>query len=286
MKYTLMTTSMVFPLVGKLEAGVPLDDVLKEYYDMLQMVSKCGLDAVDITGLEVDFFGTETVKKALADAGLECGCLIQMDTYAETDPGKHETIVMNAEQKILTAKELGASYMMLGLIAHPGADKQSDDELRNSIIRNIRPIAEFGKEQGVTVSVEDTPVISLPLSCSDDVKKVLDNIPELSLTFDTGNMIHAGDDPLHFYEVLKDRIAYVHIKDIVYTDDPTDGDETCDGRYIVATIHGKGVIDLDSIIKTLRDDGYDGWLMLEYVGHENHRENISDAKKWLDAILA
>ena len=286
MKYTLMTTSMVFPLAGQLEAGVPVDDVVKQYDEMLKMVSGCGLGAVEITSLETDVFGLDHVKKALADAGLECGCFIHMDAFAETDPARHEAIVETAKQKIQAAEELGSKYVMLALMAQPDAEKHSEDELRSALIRNIRPIAEFGWERGVTVSVEDTPEIRLPLSSSDDMKAVLDSIPELSLTFDTGNMIHRGDEPLHFYDELKNRVAYVHVKDMAYTDDPACGDKTCDGRYITAAMHGEGIIDFDSIFSALKQDGYDGWLMLEYVGHENHAENISAAKKWLDEKLA
>lgn len=285
MKYTLMTTSMVFPMAGKLSGGASPEDIRKEYSDMMAMISECGLNAVEITSLELDMFGPDYVKKVLEQNGLSCGCVIHMDKYAETDPSKHESIVQSAQEKILEAKYLGAEYVMLALMAQENAEEHSSAELTSALITNIRPIAEFGKEQSITVSIEDTPDIRLPLSGSNEIRPLLDAIPELSLTYDTGNMIFRNEDPVHFYDALRDRVAYVHIKDMEYTESSEGADITEDGRYVRTALHGHGVIDFKSIITALHSGGYDGWLMLEYAGHADHRDNIIAAKEYIDSCF-
>jgi sugar phosphate isomerase/epimerase len=275
---------MVLPVIWQIGTDITMEEAFKQYCDILRMVRECGFSAVEVTSLEVDTFGLDHVRAALAETGLKCACLIHMDFFAETDHEKHERIVINAQHKIIAAKELGAKHVMLGLMAQPDAEQHSNEELRESLMRNIRPIAVFGKEQDISVSVEDTPEIRLPLSNSGDLKTVLDSIPELSLTFDTGNMIHGGDDPEHFYQELKGHISYVHLKDMEYTEDYSAGELTADGRFITAAIHGKGIIDFENILRELRQDGYDGWLMLEYVGHENHEENIKAALRYIDVL--
>lgn len=285
MKYSLMTTSMVFPMADKLHAGTAMDEVKKEYADMLAMVADCGIPAVEITSLELDVFGLDFVKSALTRAGLTCGCLIHMDTYAETAEPKHGAIEETAMQKILDAKALGADYVMLALMAQPDAEDHGTEELRDALIRNIRPIAAFGAENGVTVSVEDTPDIRLPLCDSADIRPILDAIPALSLTYDTGNMLLKGEDTLAFYRALKDRVVYVHLKDMEYAGQSDNADPTIDRRWIRTALHGQGVLDFGSILRELRAGGYDGWLMLEYAGSENHAANIRAAKEMMDKLI-
>ena len=285
MEYSLMTTSMVFPLLDKFQKGASLEKLKAEYADMLSMVAGCGIPAVEITSLELDVFGFDCVKASLECAGLRCACVIHMDAYAETDEARHGAILVAAKEKILTAKALGAGYVMLALMAQPGAEQHSAEELRKALIRNIQPIAGFGAENGVTVSVEDTPDIRLPLCDSGDIRLILDAIPDLSLTYDTGNMLLRNEDSLSFYRVLKDRVVYVHLKDMEYSDMADGADPTADGRHIRTAIHGNGVLDFPSILRELKADGYEGWLMLEYAGHENHSDNIRAAKEMIDKIL-
>ena len=219
MKYSLMTTSMVFPLVEKLHSGVEMETVKKEYADMLHMAAGCGIPAVEITSLQMDVFGLGFVKEKLSESGLACRCLIHMDQYAQTNEEQSKGIVERARGKVLDAGALGAKYMMLALMAQPDAEGQDRGQLQDALVRNIRPIAFYGKEHGITVSVEDT---------------------------------------LGFYQNLKGRVVYVHLKDMEYTDQPDGADPALDGRYIRTVPHGKGVVDFQPILNTLRKDGYDG----------------------------
>ena len=283
MKKSLMTTSMVIPLIRQLQSGVPMEQILENYENILKTAADCGFSYVEITSMELEIFGVENIRKALARAGLRCSCLIHMDTFAETDLQKQERIRTSAVEKLHAAKELGTEYIMLALMAQPDAGSHSAEELREALVRTIRPVAVCGKEMGVTVSVEDTPEISLPLSSSEEMRALLDQIPELFLTYDTGNMLIRGEDPLHFYDALKDRIVYVHLKDMEYCE-KNEGDLTADGRSVKAVLHGRGMIDFKSVLKALKENGYDGILMLEYAGTDNHAENISAAVRYIDQI--
>jgi L-ribulose-5-phosphate 3-epimerase len=286
MNISLMTTSMVFPLVAQLQAGRSLDEVKAKYAEMLDMIADCGIPAVEVTSLELDVFGVETVRDALSRSGLVCSSVIHMDAYAQTDQANHDGIVDTAKKKILDAKALGAGYVMLALMAQPDIEKHSAEKLREALIGNIRPIAEFGKEQGITVSVEDTPDIRLPLCDSADLALVLEAIPELALTYDTGNMLFKNERTLDFYRKLKERVVYVHLKDVDYTNSSDEADRATDGRFIKAVLHTQGVMDFPAIVRELMDNSYDGWLMLEYVGKNHHAEHICAAKKAVETILS
>ena len=285
MKYSLMTTSMVFPLAARLQAGEAPETIREDYRKLFAMIAACGIPAVEVTSLELDLFGFDTVQEALNLAGLECACVIHMDMYAETDPARHEPIVTSAKEKILAAKALGAKYVMLALMAQPEAEQHSMSDLQESLIRNLQPIAAFGKQNGITISVEDTPDIRLPLCDSNDIRPLLDAVHDLSLTYDTGNMILKNEDTLSFYRTLNDRVVYVHLKDMAYTESREGSDPASDGRRVCTVLPGTGVIDFPSVLRELKQNGYNGWLMLEYAEHENHERNIKAAKETIDAAM-
>ena len=284
MKYSLMTTSIIFPMIGKLQSGVPKDKILDEYADILSNIAEIGIPAVEITSLELDLFGMDAVSAALKGAGLSVAGIIHMDQYADTDPDRSSEITEKAKARALNAKQLGAKNMMLAMMAQPDVKDYTRNQLQEALIRNIRPIAVFGSEIGVKVSVENTPHAILPVCDSNDILELIQAVPELSLTYDTGNMVVKLEDSLTSYHRCKQFVSHIHLKDMVYTADEN-SDLTTDGRKIKAAPHGQGMIDFPSILSALNADNYQGFLVIEYVGSENHFAQIRKAKQYFDNLI-
>ena len=272
MKYSLMTASMIFPILWNPD----MDDATKkdEYTSIMKMIATTGVDAVEVTSLELDILGKDFINRTIKDANLEISGLIHMDNFA--DRQKSKTIVEESKRKILIANELGIKYVMLGLRAQEDFIFLPKDEMQAALVDNFSAVVEFGKTVGVTVTVEDTPNIKLPVCDSEDLLYLLEKVNYLKLTYDTGNMILKGENTIDFFDKLKDYVTYVHLKDMQYTDDSSTGDETINGSHVKATIHGEGVMDFRQIIRRLQDSGYNGWLMIEYVGQNDHAHNIKN----------
>lgn len=279
MKYSLMTTSLLFEMLGKLKSGIPIEDIKTEYQNMLQKTAALGIPAVEITSLELELFGMDFIKAALKENHLEPACLVHLDQYAAVIAEQSAEIVSKAIQRINDAVTLGTKNMMLALMAQPDAEKYSYHEKQQALISCIKPIARSGAEHGIAVSVEDTPNIAVPLCDSKDTAALLNAVEELHLTFDTGNMMLKGEDPLAYYRQFKDRVSHVHLKDMIYAEQ---GDSASDGRKMSAALHGKGLVHFPEILKELRTDGYDGYLVIEYVGTGEHFTHIQEAKEYLD----
>jgi len=100
-------------------------------------------------------------------------------------------------------------------------------------------------------------------------QRMLDAVPGLELVFDTGNPTHSDDcNPLlegrpfvagvkqsawDFYRQVRERVAYVHIKD---------GTVGADGTH-VHTWPGEGAGDVKRIVADLLSRGYDGGFSME-----------------------
>jgi sugar phosphate isomerase/epimerase len=79
------------------------------------------------------------------------------------------------------------------------------------------------------------------------------------MTYDTGNALRIGDEPVKAVKKMAKYIFATHTKDIVpvYGADPQDWD------FFSSVPVGDGVIDMPALVKTLIGEGYDGLFAIE-----------------------
>ena len=100
---------------------------------------------------------------------------------------------------------------------------------------------------------------------SEEVEEFLQGCPQGYLLLDTGHLAGAGGDPVYFVEKYFDRIAAVHVKDFVYKkEDAPNGNKKI--RFCELGVGEMGDIN-KTIITTLLQKGYEGWI---YVEHDTH----------------
>lgn len=116
--------------------------------------------------------------------------------------------------------------------------------------------------------------------------RLLENVPGLKLCFDTGNPVFTDDrnqakpypkqSPWEFYSMVRDHIAYVHIKDGVW--------DYLQGGKPIFTFAGEGQGDVYAILKDLLARGYDGGLSIEphlaVVFHDATVQSEEAVKHW------
>jgi len=90
---------------------------------------------------------------------------------------------------------------------------------------------------------------------------------DLPLCVDTGHLLIGGTDPVDLVRRHPHRVGHVHLKDVrqdlaeqVRQGAITYTEAVAQGIY---TPLGAGDVDLDTLLKLLRDNDYDGWYVLE-----------------------
>jgi inosose dehydratase len=150
----------------------------------------------------------------------------------------------------------------------PGEAGQMTKAEWDGFASRFRDIARMGSEDyGLTVSLH--PHAAGFMDFEAEVERLLGEVDAklLKLCLDTGHSHYAGFDPVAFIARHRDRLAYVHFKDI----DPqvkagvvsrrTDFYAAC-GQGIFCNL-GKGMTDFKAVRQLLLDTHYDGWCTVE-----------------------
>lgn len=87
---------------------------------------------------------------------------------------------------------------------------------KNEVMDRLHQMAEVTKGSGVTLCHENEKGIYGDNAAR--CKEVLDEVPELAGVFDPANFVQCNQDTKEAWELLKNRIKYLHIKDAMFAD--------------------------------------------------------------------
>jgi len=164
---------------------------------------------------------------------------------------------------------VAAGASMLVLAAATGIDGYDsrpdlDAEQWDTLLANLDRLAAAAAERGITAVLH--PHVGTMVEKGDEVARVLAG-STISLCLDTGHLLIGGTDPLQLARAVPGRIAHTHLKDVdatlaarVQSGELTYTEAVAQGMY---TPLGTGDVDIAGIVATLRDNGFDGWFVLE-----------------------
>lgn len=161
---------------------------------------------------------------------------------------------------VKTAKMLDTKYIRMFSFYRDGEGEWTQDE-RKEVFSRIEKMIEYAKENEVVLLHENEKDIY-----GDTVQRCLDLMENFygdnfKAVFDPANFVQCGEDTRKAYDMLKEYIEYMHIKDAKSTD-----------RRVVPSGMGDG--NLEYIISELFANGYDGFLSLE--PHLGSFEGLAD----------
>lgn len=139
-----------------------------------------------------------------------------------------------------------------------------DDAQWLTLLANLDRLAAIVASRGLLAVLH--PHVGTLVETRADVDRVLGG-SSIPLCLDTGHLMIGGTDPLELAKAVPNRVAHTHLKDV----DATLAAEVQSGRltYTEAvkagmyTPLGTGDVDIAGIVSVLRDNGFDGWFVLE-----------------------
>ncbi len=172
----------------------------------------------------------------------------------------------------------------------PGFLSDKIPDAFENILTGFQQFCSQCQEKYLQVLLEDFGSAEAPFGTSSQVLYFLKSIPGLQACLDTGNFEFFGEDLKSAYARLRGRIALVHCKDHTRSFRPGSECEfhTLDGQPLYSAAAGDGFLPLESVVKQLIADGYQGDFSLEHFGTPDmlgdilrSAENIS---RWIQEV--
>lgn len=141
----------------------------------------------------------------------------------------------------------------------------------------------------IAVSMEDFDGLEAPYCTIAGLNDFLTDVPGLACSFDTGNFIMYQENELEAFQLFRDKICTVHLKDrrkeAKYPDDKA---KICaDGSLSYAAETGRGYIHIKEILDLLKEQNYPGNVIVELYDYspEHMLEGIGESVSWVAGVL-
>lgn len=249
--------------------------------EAMQEAARLGVELLEIS--QNNILGREDeLGQELAFTGLGISSIPSyFDFGRDTDVDKQSEPVLEA------AKYLGADK----LLVIPGFFQEGDgpeerERQTQSIADCINRLADKAANYGLSLVMEDFDSELAPYSTGAGLRRFLDSCPKLSCCFDTGNFRYMAEDELAVYELLKDRIGHVHLKDRAYAQANGEQPKTAiDGKNIYPAPVGYGELQIAEIIARLKRNGYDGAYTIEHYDSNATLDYLKKSAAWVKEHL-
>lgn len=134
--------------------------------------------------------------------------------FIDDEKGFNEQLIV-LEELCRIAQALDCRYIRIfSFYIREGEHGKYGDE----VIRKLKKLVEIAEKYNIILIHENEKDIygDIAERCREIMEKV--NSPYLKCAFDFANFVQCGEDTLKAYGLLKENIAYVHIKDANYSD--------------------------------------------------------------------
>jgi sugar phosphate isomerase/epimerase len=192
--------------------------------------------------------------------------------------------IEKVKKEIDLAVDVGATVIRVG----PGHGENLD-KIWDKIIPCLKEVTKYAEKKNIKIGMENH---SGGIACkAEQAAKVCQEISSkyLGIIYEPGNLFGALEDYKKGFEIQKDYIVYVHLKDGYphYF-----GNDEYAPQRLFCTVFGKGELDIPWILQSLKETDYRGFVSVEYESwHKEYnlpevesglKECAVNVVKWLE----
>jgi sugar phosphate isomerase/epimerase len=188
-------------------------------WEYIEARSINGVNIHDVSEAEFDI-----VFDKLAEASVKVNCFgSTIANWAEQITDPFEVSIEKTKRAIIRMQRLGTKLIRIMSYAVL-EDRPPDDQMEQERFRRLRELKKMFNDAGIK-PVHENCMNYGGLSPRHTLR-LIENVPGLRLVFDTGNPVYTDDrskpkpypkqSSWEFYEIVKDHISHIHIKDAVW----------------------------------------------------------------------
>jgi sugar phosphate isomerase/epimerase len=279
------------------------DEAAKDLATQIKATKELGwtnIESRNIDGKNIHDLSNEEFDKAygqLQEAGISINCFgSSIANWGKQITDPFTSSLDETKRAIPRMKQLGTKLVRIMSFAVI-KDQRPEDQMEAERFQRVRELYRMFTEEGITPVHENC--MNYGGMGYTYTLRLLENVPGLKLVFDTGNPVFSDDrskpapypkqSAYKFYKMVKEHIAYIHIKDGIWNQ--------AEGKTQF-THAGEGHGDVPEILADLIGGGYAGGISIEphlaVVFHDESVEseagvrynNYVEYGKRLEALIA
>ncbi|WP_332633496.1 sugar phosphate isomerase/epimerase family protein [Halalkalibacter flavus] len=232
------------------------DEISSDFDTQLEVVSKLGMNYISLRGIDGKNIGDFTVDEVKNNV---LPRLQEKEIHVSSIGSPIGKVFINDEEGFEKQKKmlhslsqianlLNCKYIRIFSFYIPKGE--DPDHYKEEVINKIKEFTAIAKQYEVVLVHENEKDIygDIARRCHEILTEV--NSPCFKGIFDFANFVQCGEDAQRCYDLLKNEIVYIHIKDAVSTDSQ---------NVVCGTGEGK----IPEILAQFIRSGYKGFLTLE-----------------------
>ncbi len=230
--------------------------VTAEHYPLLEKIKAWGFDGAELPVFSFDDAHYRDVRRKLDDNGLKCTVVTIVPEDANPispDASVRQAAIDHLKRAIDTCHILGAEVLCgpyVSPVGHLVGRGRTDEEWKWAV-EAFQQVAPYAEQAGIPLALEYLNRFETYfVNCAADTARLVDEVghPSFRMMYDT---FHANIEEKNIAEAIRtggNRIIHVHI---------SENDRSTPGE---------GHVHWDETFATLKEIGYDGWLVIEAFG--------------------
>ena len=205
------------------------------------------------------------LKDVFDEHNLQLGALVLVEDWQEAVETDREQ--ENAERIISFLDNFPEAHLVLCQM--PGKDRSNLIQRQFNAVNCVNAVAERAFDRGITCSFHPNSPPGSVFRNLEDYQFLLEHLNEQFVGFapDTGHIAMGGMDVVELFSTYIHSISHVHFKDMDNSNE--------------WTAMGEGIINFPEVINLLRDNGYQGWIVVEEESSFAEKDpNTAAVKNW------
>lgn len=159
------------------------------------------------------------------------------------------------------ARDFGASRLVVGGGARRAAGTPDSDYDR--LAAALDTVTDLAADHGLVASYH--PHLTTIVEAPDELDRLMQRT-RIAFCPDTAHLAAGGGDPAELVRRYGERLAHVHLKDL----------DRATGSFVPL---GRGDLDLEDVVRAVREVGYDDWLVVELDSYDGPPQEAA-ATSW------
>jgi len=225
------------------------EDFLKRAIEL--KVDGVSLETCFIPSFEEDYL--KKIKDILVQGGLEA--VVAWGHPDGLEGGKNPEAIIDMEKHFKTCELLGVGIMRMVGSSLAFRHEPHLPQIKK-IIELLKEPVKKAEDKGIKLAIENHFDFE-----TDEILMIVDGLDSeyFGVTFDTGNCLRYGEEPVAMAKKLGKNIFATHTKDVL----PLYGGDPKDWYYFACTPLGEGVVNIPGIVDVLDKEGYEGLIAVE-----------------------